>query len=123
MKSLSRLTSAFCCWALAMALSSSLLTIGAAALRVKRSSSTASPTRLPRTMSRIMRTLRGLILANLRLALACIAFSLTLAGRGVHGRPGRLAVGRVATEGAGRSELAQLVTDHVLADEHGHELV
>src|SRR3979490_3292772 len=33
-------------------------------------------------------------------------------------RPLRLLVGRVAVEGAGRRELAELVADHVLVDHH-----
>jgi hypothetical protein len=44
--------------ALAIALSSSLATMGAAALRVKRSWSSASAAFLPRTKSQTMRALR-----------------------------------------------------------------
>ena len=36
--------------------------------------------------------------------------------------PGRLAVARVAVERARRRELAELVADHVLGDEHRDEL-
>src|SRR6266404_4135763 len=38
-------------------------------------------------------------------------------------RPLRLLVGRMAVEGAGRRELAELVADHVLVDHHRQELV
>ena len=44
--------------------------------------------------------------------------------RGLGARTGRLAllVASVTVEGPSGRELAELVTDHVLADEHGHEL-
>ena len=106
----------------AIALLSSLLTSGAAALRVNFSWSMATATSWPRTMFSTTRALRVEIRAYFKLALGfhvrLNASPVTRVGR----RRRRLAVGRVAAEGARRRELAELVTDHVLVDEHGDEL-
>src|SRR5512145_3056444 len=54
----------------------------------------------------------------MRACTSAMALSLALPGRGDL----RLLVARVRVEGAGRRELAELVADHVLGDEHRDEL-
>src|SRR5512134_2421455 len=97
--------------ALAVADSSTLRTISAAFLGVKRNVASAWPTGLPRTMSATRRHFCGEMRAYLSLAATCIGLL----------RRGAL-VARVTLERAGGRELAQLVTDHVLGDQHGHVL-
>src|SRR3984885_16235643 len=77
------------------------------------SSTSASRTVLPRIASATRRSLRGPMRANLRCATAicgCSATAVMLLHR-------RLVAG-VSLEDARRRELAELVPDHVLGDEH-----
>src|SRR4051812_17513750 len=99
-----RLFSAF-----AIADSSTLRTSSAPFLGVNFSVLSALPTGSPRTMSAISRHFCGEIRAYFNLAATCMSGS-------------RLLVARVRLERARRSELTQLVTDHVLGNKHRHVL-
>src|SRR5262249_29375321 len=103
--------------ALAMALLISLESGLAACFRVNLRMLRAAPTCLPRTSAATCPTLRGVMRRNRRCALDSMVAPL-LARR----RLGDLLLRRVADEGAGGGELAQLVAHHVLGHEHRDEL-
>src|SRR5205085_1908613 len=108
--------------AFAIADSISFFTGFAAARAVNCRMLTAWPTDLPRTSAATTLTLRGAMRRNLRCAVLSMG-ALSLRRRG--GRRsglGDLLLGRVADEGAGGAELAELVTDQFLGDVHGNEL-
>src|SRR4051812_27518542 len=88
--------------------------------RPKRRAS-ASSTGLPRTMSATCRM--RLVEERIYLPLAIASMILPLLLRSARGGAGRLGLFgfHVAAERAGKRELAQLVPDHVLGDEHGDE--
>src|SRR3569832_596747 len=112
--------------ALAMAEPRTFTIISAALRRCARRIDSASPTGRPRIMSATTRTLRGDSRRPLKAACAiCLILCLfyLLLGRGGRRAGGGLAVARVAVEGPGGRELAQLVADHVLVHEHGDELL
>src|ERR1700730_323603 len=73
----------------------------------------ASTTRMPRTKSAISRALRGVRRMYLARAMTSIRRS-SRAAAALGPAAG------VAAEVPGGGELAELVADHVLADEHGH---
>src|SRR5690348_14972056 len=75
----------------------------------------ACPTPRPRTWSATRRAFCAEMRAPRRMALASIVISLLL-------RLGGLLVGRMTLERARHGELAELVPDHVLVDEHRHVL-
>src|SRR5690606_31360307 len=102
------------CSALAMA-DSSALRRGLAAFLVENcSSSSARPTGMPRIWSATSRPFWGESRTYLSTALACMTpASLARA---------RLAVARMRLERARGRELAELVADHVLGDDHRHVL-
>src|SRR5687767_8758380 len=81
----------------------------------------ASSTCLPRMRSATSRTFRGAILRYR--STAFIALSLRRRRCGRSSRRHLLLLGGVAMEGPRRRELAQLVTDHLLGDEHRDELL
>src|SRR5690606_12695425 len=93
--------------ALAIADSTTLRIRWAAFLSEKRSRLTAFSADSPRTWSATRRAFCGEMRAVRRTALASIVISL----------PG-LPVAAVTLEGAGQGELAELVADHVLVDQH-----
>src|SRR5262245_50784002 len=101
------------CSAFATADSISFLMIGADFLSANARTSMAWGTSLPRTRSATRRALRAETRMNRAMALLSMAVSLLDL---------RLAVGRVAPEGAGRRELSELVADHLLGHVHGDEL-
>src|SRR5699024_230176 len=98
------------CSALATADSSSLLTICAARLPEKRSSSSACSTGSPRTWSAISLAFCGAMRAKRNFAY--VSMSLPL----------RLAIAQMALESACRGEFAQLVTHHVFRHKYRHVL-
>src|SRR3954468_4194189 len=111
--------------ALAMALLISFSSGLGGLLRVNLRMFRAAPTCLPRTSAATTPTFRGAMRRYLRCALDSMVapsvlslFRRLLARR----RLGDLLLRRVADEGAGGGELAQLVAHHVLGDEHGDEL-
>src|SRR5690606_38999103 len=93
--------------ALAMADSTTLRIMWAAFLSENRSRLTARSAGRPRTWSATRRAFWAEMRAVRRIALASIVISLT-----------RLLVAAVTLEGAGQGELAELVADHVLVDQH-----
>src|SRR5688572_10445375 len=95
----------------------------ATAFLVKRRIERASPALRPRIRSRTSPAFWAEVRTYLAVALtSSIGNPLRLAARA--GRLGHLLhLGGVALEGAGGRELAQLVTDHVLRDVHGDELL
>src|SRR5262245_51738710 len=110
--------------ALAMALLISFSSGLAACLRVNLRMFSAAPTCLPRTSAATCPTFRGAT----RRYLGC-AFDSMAAPRGSYAlrllarrRLGDLLLRRVADEGAGGGDLAQLVAHHVLGHEHRDEL-
>src|SRR5688572_6889631 len=105
-----RLFSAF-----ATADSRTFLTRVAAFLVLNSSTSRARPTGSPRTWSATRRAFWGEMRAARRMALASIVLTPLR-------RLGGLLVARVALERARHRELAELVPDHVLVDEHRHVL-
>src|SRR5437868_13014575 len=96
--------------AFAIADSMSFFTGFAAARLVYCRMLTAAPTGLPRTSAATTETFRGAMRRNLRCAMASIVV-LSLRRRRRSGRSGlgNLLLGRVADEGAGGAELAELV--------------
>src|SRR6185369_9457648 len=108
----SSMSAPWLCSALATADSSVLSTSSAPFFGMKRSCESARPTRLPRTTSAISRHFCGEICAYLSLENVCMALS-----RGCD-----LLVAAMSLEDARRGELAQLVADHVLGDQHRNVL-
>src|SRR5262245_51582957 len=109
----SSMSASWLCSAFAIADSSTLRTSLAPFFGVYASTASASPTGWPRTMSATRRHFCGEMRAWRRVADTCIALlrdRLDLLGRGV------------ALENPRRRELAELVADHVLGDEHRHVL-
>src|SRR5579859_5655616 len=104
------------CSALAMADSSTLRSSLAARLVLNSSTFRASPTLLPRIWSATRRAFCEAMRAYLCFAATCICLS-----SGLHFGFGGLTLA-VALENARGRELAQLVPDHVLADQHWHVL-
>src|SRR5258708_4919986 len=120
------------CPALAMALASTLPTGSLADCGAKRSAACACSASNPRIRSTTRRALRGVTRTYRAFALASIALSLSrsLSFYFAAAAPYRVVplttaapvVAHVAAEGPGRRELAELVPDHRLGDEHGHVL-
>src|SRR5437899_1003779 len=102
------------CSALAAADLMAFATSAAACLGENSSCARASATRRPRTMSATSRAMRGARRMYFARAMTSI--------RPLPQPTAALGLAGVAAEVAGRSELAQLVPDHVLADEDGHVL-
>src|SRR5262245_45955662 len=90
----------------------------AASLLENASSVRASSTGMPRTWSATRRALRGATRTNRALARTIGASLSSPAATSAL----RLAASGVGTEGARGRELAELVADHRLGDEHGHVL-
>src|SRR5690606_19608382 len=107
----SSMSAPWLCSALATADSSAFSTSSAPFFGMKRSCESARPTRLPRTTSAISRTFCGEICAYFSLEYVCMTSA------------SNLLVAAVALEDARRGELAQLVADHVLGNQHGHVLL
>src|SRR5699024_7970506 len=113
--------------ALAIALSTTLRTVSAAACGANRSTLTASVARWPRMLSTTRRAFRGVTRTYRACALASIDSCLTCrmirdAGFGASAAPCLTVVLVVPAVGAGRGELPQLVADHRLGDEDRHVL-
>src|SRR6185503_13510540 len=102
------------CSAFAMALSSAFSTMPAAFFCVNFRMSRACSTFLPRIRSATSRPLSAERRTPRTIDLVSIAVSLLLHG---------LLVRRVTLEEAGRGELAELVTDHLVGDVHRHVLL
>src|SRR6266849_1767933 len=105
--------------AFATALSISLAIGLAAARRVNFRMLSAAPTGLPRIKDATSATFRGAIRSILRWA--CVSIRLLLLGWR-RSRFGHLLLRRVAVEGAGWAEFAELVPHHVLRHEYRNEL-
>src|SRR5918995_4921924 len=109
----SSMSASWLCSAFAIADSSTLRTMRAPFFGVYASTASALPTGWPRTRSATRRHFCGEMRAWRNMAETCIALlrsRLDLLGR------------RVTLENPRRRELAQLVADHVLGDEHRHVL-
>src|SRR5690349_2514314 len=99
-------------------------------LRENSRSASAAATFLPRINCATRLSFCGLIRSNRATALASLsarlrvrAFLLIVRSPASRRRPLRLPVGRVAVEGARRRKLTELVTHHLLGDEHRNVLV
>src|SRR6185437_3386291 len=103
----SSMSAPWLCSALAPAAASTLRTSSAPFLGMYCSVASALPAGLPRTTSATRRHFCGEMRAWRSLDMTCMS-----------ARRLDLAVARVRLEGARRGELAQLVADHVLRDEH-----
>src|SRR4051794_4259985 len=91
--------------------------------REKVSSATAVAASLPRIICATRLSLRGLVRIARRKAEASLSASRRRPGGLLISGPPRLLVAGVAVEGAGRRELAEFVTDHVLGYQHRDEFV